>query len=80
MIPSVEERQIRPCIFIGDSINCDCINVTWYAQSDPECKAKQEFFDARREAHGSNEVLLKYPCIYNITAEELKELIDSGEI
>lgn len=78
MIPSVEERQIRPC---EECIFYKGLVMMGWAHPKPKCNLGKFMIrdggSCGRKIRGSN---ILQPCNSNFTRIEMKELIDSGVI
>jgi len=65
MIPSVEERSIRPCY----TISGDCV---FFDARLWKCKLDELDFIVRNESETRS---VDFPCLFNLMPEELQELI-----
>jgi hypothetical protein len=68
MIPTVEERSIRPCW--TDTDVCVCFH-----DDDTDCHLENTKDPNLRQTDPK-----KYPCKYNLYTAEYQKLIDSGAV
>ena len=76
MIPPVEERAARPCEGIDFNGTHRCVYFS-IEEVWPYCNLRDEIHYTDEDAYHLNRV---GPCKYHYTKEEMRELIDNGQI